>query len=421
METFDVLMEAHRGIVERFVKFRLPYADAEDVLQEIWLRAYQKQDDLRSASSPKAWLLSIARNRCVDYYRAKAKRMEIPLETLTGSVLSYGRQGVTVREVVRDTLDQLGDVERQVIYLYYFHDLPQREIAARLNVPLGTVKSRLNRAKAQFRDAYPYPPHERQGENMMMKLPKMMPDYTITRLQNEPFDVRHEELPGMLIIPRRGEKLTFGMYDFPQKTLSGYYVQQVVGEVVLHDVQGVEIQTEYYEENRKKENRTIFAQLNDRFCRYLGGMSVDSDGLRKLVTFLDDCFTDAYAIGENNCGFPVDRFPQGLIVEEKGKLIVKLDDDVSDVVGRYEVNLGGKVYDTVRMVDIQHTMGSVLLAEYYLDHNGRTVLWRRFNRDDWAPSRYGRPWTEQLPDNERLTVNDETYVHWYDCITDYIL
>ena len=51
----------------------------------------------------------------------------------------------------------------------------------------------------------------------------------------------------------------------------------------------------------------------------------------------------------------------------------------------------------------------------------RTVLWRRFNRDDWAVSRYGKIWSEQLPDNARLNVNGEVYVHWYDCITDYIV
>jgi len=61
------------------------------------------------------------------------------------------------------------------------------------------------------------------------------------------------------------------------------------------------------------------------------------------------------------------------------------------------------------------------VTEQYLDKNGRTILWRRFNRDDWAIDRFGKRWSEQLPENERLTINGDTYVHWYDCITDYIL
>ena len=62
-----------------------------------------------------------------------------------------------------------------------------------------------------------------------------------------------------------------------------------------------------------------------------------------------------------------------------------------------------------------------VVTEQYIDQNGHTVLWRRFNRNDWANKRYGKLWTEMFPDNERITVNGEIYVHWYDCITDYIL
>lgn len=62
-----------------------------------------------------------------------------------------------------------------------------------------------------------------------------------------------------------------------------------------------------------------------------------------------------------------------------------------------------------------------VVSEQFLDRNGKTILWRRFNRDDWAIDRYKRKWSEQLPENDKLTVNGTTYVHWYDCITDYIL
>ncbi|MBQ2798138.1 MAG: hypothetical protein IJF09_01985, partial [Ruminiclostridium sp.] len=72
------------------------------------------------------------------------------------------------------------------------------------------------------------------------------------------------------------------------------------------------------------------------------------------------------------------------------------------------------------VMDIETYDGGVV-SEQYLDKNGRTILWRRFNRNDWAKDRYKKNWTEILPDNECITVNGEVYVHWYDCITDYIL
>ena len=91
-----------------------------------------------------------------------------------------------------------------------------------------------------------------------------------------------------------------------------------------------------------------------------------------------------------------------------------------DIVGRYEVIIGNKTYDTILVVDIESYNGGIM-SETYLDKNGKTVLWRRFNKDDWAFKSYHQKWSEKLPLNEKKDVNGETYVHWYDCITDYIL
>lgn len=92
---------------------------------------------------------------------------------------------------------------------------------------------------------------------------------------------------------------------------------------------------------------------------------------------------------------------------------------VLDVVGRYTVSINGKSYDCICVMDIESCDCGVI-SEQFLDKNGRTVLWRRFNRDDWAVERYQKKWSELLPENEQVIVNGDTYVHWYDCITDYI-
>ena len=91
---------------------------------------------------------------------------------------------------------------------------------------------------------------------------------------------------------------------------------------------------------------------------------------------------------------------------------------VTDCVGRYTVELGGRCYDTDLLVGIFHDGP---LTEQYIDARGRTVLWRRFNRDDWALERYGETWSQRFPENQRITVNGVLYVHWYDCISRDIL
>ena len=87
---------------------------------------------------------------------------------------------------------------------------------------------------------------------------------------------------------------------------------------------------------------------------------------------------------------------------------------MSSVVDRCRLTLDGKEYDTICIMLVQ---GDVA-PEQFLSHKGHTLLWRRFNRDDWALERYKMPWSQKLPDNERITINGELFVHWYDCITD---
>jgi RNA polymerase sigma-70 factor (ECF subfamily) len=67
--------------VERFVRYRLPsQADADDVLQEVYFSAYRKFPQLKNKGAFKAWIISIARNKCNDYFRMKAAQMEISIE-----------------------------------------------------------------------------------------------------------------------------------------------------------------------------------------------------------------------------------------------------------------------------------------------------------------------------------------------------
>ena len=425
MPAFEELLQAELPALERFVKFRIGSAgDAEDVLQEVCLAAWRNFGSLRDPASFKPWLLGIARNKCRDYFREQGRRMELPLEELNESVLAVGLRGRTVKNAVRDTLEQLGDTDQQILYLAYFRDLPQAEIAERLQIPLGTVKSRLHKARSRFRERWP---HKEKGENKMKRMPELLPEYTITRSEKEPFPLRWEEMMGWFLVPKPGEKLSWAMYDWPARKRTEQCDMEVLGRAEVHGIRGVEIRAVEYDPmdcNRigdaDRAERRFVAQLTETHCRILAE-SHEEDGIRKLYTFLDGSdFLDSWGFGEDNCGNAVQIAPQGDIQREGSAVTAADKPFLLDVVGRYTVEIGGKRYDTVCVMDIETYNGGVA-SEQYLDRDGRTVLWRRFNRDDWARERYGRPWHELLPGNERITVNGETYVHWYDCITDHIL
>lgn len=423
MDKFESLLKAEQKAVEKFVRFRISSKlDADDVLQEIFLTAYQKFPQLKNKDSLKAWLISIARNKCNDYFRKKATQYEIPIDKLTDKKLSSGRHGVSVVSIVRETLNLLGNKDKQILYLYFWKELPQAEIAKQLNIPLGTVKSRLHIAKQNFKNKYPYYTNVSKGERIMKKLPEFIPEYKIEASTETPFAVKWEELMGWFLVPKLGEKISWGMYDIPSRKCSHIYDMKVTGKAKVHGIEGVELTAREASpsDNSNVINRTFVAQLTDTHCRYLATLINDGD-VHNYITFLDgDEFLPNWGFGEDNCGNETNLTPKGDI-RRIGTVVTSTNKDfLLDIVGRYTVTIGEKSYDTVCVMDIE-TYNCGVVSEQFLDKNGKTILWRRFNRDDWAIEQYKRPWREMLPENERLTVNGRTYIHWYDCITDYIL
>lgn len=423
MDEFEKLLEAERVSVERFVRFRLnSKVDADDVLQEVFLAACQKFPQIKNKSSFKAWLISIARNKCYDYFRKKAKQLEMPIDEIAQSELADGRYGVSVVTTVRETFRLLCAKDKQILYLYFWQELPQAEIAKQLNIPVGTVKSRLHTAKHNFKTKYPYRTEVWKGESTMKKLPELIPEYKIEASSEAPFSVKWEELMGWFLIPKLGEKLSWGMYDIPSRKCSHVYDMQVTGKAKVHGIEGVELTAREASYSNKNEviNRTFVAQLTDTHCRYLATLRNDGD-VRNYITFLDgDDFMLNWGFGEDNCGKETNLSVKGDIQRIGNSVTSVSKDFLLDIVGRYTVTIGGKSYDTVCVMDIE-TYNCGVVSEQFLDRDGKTILWRRYNRDDWAIERYQRPWSEQLPENDRLIVNGTTYVHWYDCITDHIL
>lgn len=428
MEDFEVLLCDNRGAVERFVYFRISNQDdAEDILQEIYLTAFEKFSALKNPNSFKAWLLSIARNKCNDYFRQQAK-LPAQLNEESGEIaFVQSRYGIAEQSDVTDVLAMLKKQEKEILYLYYFCDFAQTEIARRLHIPLGTVKSRLYHAKQSFKERYPYTAEKTKGVQTMTKLPEYLPDYKIIKSDKEPFAVCWEELMGWLIVPRLGEKLSWAMYDFPHRKRTETVQMEVIGKAEVHGIEGVEITAKEYQpmdcnalDHPSTAQRRFVAQLTDTHCRLLAE-SHQQNGVNKYYTFLDgDVFLDNWGFGDENCGKETNISAKHRITKDGSRVACDCNKCCMDVVGRYTVIIGNQEFDTICLMDIE-SYDTGVVTEQYIDAHGKTVLWRRFNADDWAFSRYGQAWSKQLPQNEQITVNGKVYVHWYDCISDYIL
>ena len=420
---FDALMRENYAALERYARYRAPsLADADDIIQETMLSAYLGFASLRSAQSFKPWLMAIARNKARDVMRTKYRRGEISLDALNEHRPSEGRMCHRAPDdsAVSQTLERMNSHDEQLLSMFYLKDMPQSDIAARLGIPLGTVKSRLHSARERFRAAYPR--EYAKGDTDMKKLPLALPKYSITPLSEPPFDIVWEELMGWFLVPKLGEELSWGMYDLPSRRCDRLYDMRVTGKAEVHGIEGMEICADEKDISGREPSikRMFVAQLTDTHCRCLATMHTE-DGVRRFITFLDgDAFLPNWGFGEDNCGNETHLSAKGDITRSGSSVTCSDKPFLLDIVGRYRVDIAGKSFDTVCVMDIE-TYNAGVVSEQYIDRNGRTVLWRRFNRDDWAIERYGKRWSELLPDNERLLINGDTYVEWYDCITDYVL
>jgi RNA polymerase sigma-70 factor (ECF subfamily) len=184
MTLYDRHADALFGTTVRFLRDRESAAEVlQDVFMAIWQRADQYDPRFGSAFG---WLLGIARNRAIDRLRAESRRpravhawTDDPDAKDTVDLLDWAgrrRDGPAeddpvievdrrwTRSLVRTTLAEMPPDERQVVVLAYDRALSQSEIADRLGIPIGTVKSRTRRALARLRSRLADVPDLRPGD-----------------------------------------------------------------------------------------------------------------------------------------------------------------------------------------------------------------------------------------------------------------
>lgn len=117
---------------------------AEEVTQDIFLKLWQVLPAYDGRASPSTWLYTIARNTCLSALRSENLRKTLPL----GDSPEPGiRETVTADVTVDQLLRQLPEAQREVITLFYLQDQSIGEVAQQLDLPEGTVKSHLHRAR----------------------------------------------------------------------------------------------------------------------------------------------------------------------------------------------------------------------------------------------------------------------------------
>lgn len=132
---------------------------AQDVFLAIWRGA--REFDARRGSA-RAWILSVAHHKSVDAVRRSRRNLTVPLpDTITGDMdVIEAAQARVDAGYVRRALEALSVEQRAAIVLAYYGGYTQREIAHRLGVPLGTIKTRMRDGLLRLRTVLPAPARE---------------------------------------------------------------------------------------------------------------------------------------------------------------------------------------------------------------------------------------------------------------------
>ncbi len=117
---------------------------AEEVTQDIFLKLWQALPAYDGRASPSTWLYTIARNTCLTALRSQSYRKTAPLDELNEPI---GRDIRPVSLEMEQWLERLPEDQREVITLFYWQEKSVEDVSHMLDLPQGTVKSHLHRAR----------------------------------------------------------------------------------------------------------------------------------------------------------------------------------------------------------------------------------------------------------------------------------
>ena len=153
--------QAWAELVDRFSRyvyaiavqaFRLSDADAEDVFQEVFARAYQHLDGLRDDAAVRPWLAQLTRRLCIDRLRASARERPTADEELE---LAGSEETLTLLEealTVHEALAEIPEHCREILDRFFARDESYKTIGEDLDLPSGTIASRISRCLARLRE-----------------------------------------------------------------------------------------------------------------------------------------------------------------------------------------------------------------------------------------------------------------------------
>ena len=155
----DIVRQYRRRIYSVAYKFTGNHEEAEDLTQDIFIKVFRALHTFDRRANFQTWLISVSRNMCIDHYRSVRKERETINRDIDADDLMPVADGLAAdalleqqrqAALLRRALAALPEPLKTAVTLRDLQDLSYQEIARRLQVPEGTVKSRINRGRAEL-------------------------------------------------------------------------------------------------------------------------------------------------------------------------------------------------------------------------------------------------------------------------------
>ena len=158
---FGTIFDRHASLLYRYLARRAGVNEADGMLGELFRIAFERRDgyDVERADA-RPWLYGIATNLLANHRRREARRMRGTARLLAAEVGSEDPSERTEAKIdaadrwprVADAVGRLPPAERDTLFLYAWEGLSYEEVASSLEIPVGTVRSRINRARRRIRE-----------------------------------------------------------------------------------------------------------------------------------------------------------------------------------------------------------------------------------------------------------------------------
>ena len=157
---WDTIVRTYwRKVFNVAYRFVGTYDEAEDLTQEIFLKVFRSLGTFDRRANFQTWLISVSRNLCIDRYRSGRRDREVFAREVDAATVQAESAGPSAQArietqdrvaLLREALRDLSPALRTAVLLRDIHELSYQEIAARLGIAEGTVKSRINRGRAEL-------------------------------------------------------------------------------------------------------------------------------------------------------------------------------------------------------------------------------------------------------------------------------